>query len=176
MSSIGILSVTITLLFASSIIFYSLKNGIGPCFTSKKVQKSLIAILPELEDKSIVDFGSGWGSLIFPIAKKFPSSTVKGIENSFVPFCFSKLIKHFFSFDNVNIYRENFYKTSLRNCDVLILYLFPGAMQKLESKVLEEMPSNSIVISHTFAFPTLQATKVYSCNDLYKTKIFIYSI
>lgn len=176
MSTIGILSIAIALLTSSSIIFYSLKNGIGPCFTSKKVQRSLIDRLPNLEHKTIVDFGSGWGSLLFPIARKYPSSTVRGLENSLVPFWFSKLIKYSFSFNNVNIYQENFYKSSLHDCDVLLLYLFPEAMQKLEKKVLEEMPPNSTIISHTFAFPTLQAIDVYSCNDLYKTKIFIYSI
>jgi hypothetical protein len=161
---------------AFSIIFFTLKNGIGPCFTSYRVKKTLLENLPNLEQKNIVDFGSGWGTLVFPLAKKFSFSKISGIENSWVPYFFSSIRLFLEKKQNLSIKRMDFFNYPLSNVDVLFLYLYPAVMPLLEEKILKEMKKGSLIITHTFAFRKLKPQNFIQADDLYKTKIFFYSL
>lgn len=157
----------------ASLIFYTLKNGISPMPTSEKVKRALLEALPELEDGIVVDLGSGWGNLIFPLAIKYPSCQIFGYENSLIPYWFSLLIKHQ---KNLKIHQKNFYDISLDNVDLLICYLFPKGMEKLKEKLNKELKVGAHIASHTFAIPGWQPQKVIEVNDFYRSKIYLYKI
>ena len=62
-----------------SILIYSLRNGIAPMPTSPKVKAALLNTLGELSVQgNYYELGSGWGTLTFPMAKRFPNSTILG--------------------------------------------------------------------------------------------------
>lgn len=163
------LSVALVILFL--LLFFTLKNGISPMPTSHKVRKFLFSHLPELKDGLVVDLGSGWGNLVFPLSKKYKNCEVIGYENSPIPYFFSSLLNHA---PNVTIKRENFLDRPLNEADLVVCYLFPKGMEKLKSKLEKELKTGSQVVSHTFAVPGWQPTKVIEADDLHYTKIYFY--
>nr|NGX50824.1 hypothetical protein [Chlamydiota bacterium] len=128
------LTTALTILFL--ILFFTLKNGISPMPTSSKVRNQLLALLPKLERGNVVELGSGWGNLIFPLAKKYKNCQIVGYENSPIPYLFSLLIN---PAPNLKIMRQNFFKCSLHNADLVVCYLFPKGMTQLKSKFEREL-------------------------------------
>ena len=163
------LSVALIILFL--LLFFTLKNGISPMPTSHKVRQLLFSHLPELNDGVVVDLGSGWGNLIFPLSKKYENCEVIGYENSPIPYFFSSLLNHA---SNLTIRRENFLERPLNDVDLVVCYLFPKGMERLKAKLDSELKPGSQVISHTFAIPGWEPSKVIEADDLHCSKIYFY--
>lgn len=159
----------------ASIVWSTYKNGISPMPTHKIVKKELINALPESIDGTIYELGSGWGTLAFPLAQKFPNLRVVAFENSWFPYLFSRLRLFLKPTSNLNFYCRDFYKEPLDDAGLVVCYLYPGAMQKLKQKFKKEMTKGWIV-SHTFAIPDWKPTKIIGVRDIYHTPIYFYKL
>ncbi len=161
------------LLLLFSVLFYSFKNGISPMPTSSVVRKTLMKNLPELKKGSVMDLGSGWGNLIFPLSEKYPKRQVLGYENSPLPFLFSFLLQNR---SNLTISPRSFLGQNLEEASLIVCYLYPKLMKKLKKKLEKELKTGTWVISHTFAVPGWKPKKTIEADDLYRTKIYFYRI
>ncbi len=157
-----------------SIIYTTIKNGISPMPTSPKVKKMLLENLPSHSEAPIAELGAGWGTLAFQLAKKYPDATITAFENSFVPYAFMVIRKFVFSQDNLIVSRKDFYKADLSMYHLIVSYLYPGAMTRLEKQFREQLTKETIVVSHTFALPNRKPSKTMIVSDLYRTKIYFY--
>ncbi len=164
-----------TLIFALfillSICYWTIKNGISPMPTSRKVQRALIKALPDTVTGPIVELGSGWGNLAYSLAKKYEMSEVIGYETSPIPYIVSKLI---FRRNNLCFIRRDFFTEPFQDGSMAVCYLYPGAMQKLKLKLEKEAPHDLLVVTHTFAIPGWVPVKTMEVDDLYRTKIYFY--
>jgi hypothetical protein len=161
---------------AFSIIFYSLKYGISPMPSTFKAQQAILSAIPVDITGNILELGSGWGSLAFPMAKKFPACRIQAYEISPIPWMFSLFIQRLIGYKNLVIKRENFFYLSFQQASVIVCYLYPQAMIRLKNKFEKELIPGTIVISHTFAIPGWTPFKQIRLNDLYHTLIYIYKI
>ncbi len=158
-----------------SLLIDSLKNGITPMPTSPKVKKVLRTLLPPLKkDQLIYELGSGWGSLAFLLARHYPQATIYGYEDSFIPYLFSSCRLLFSKQSNLKFFKKNFFQINLKEAALITCYLYPKAMMRLKEKFEQELSTPTVVISHTFAIPKQIAQQVYTVNDLYLTKIYVY--
>lgn len=157
-----------------SIVFYSMSYGISPMPSSSKAKKALLQAIPTEIQGKIFELGSGWGTLAFAIAKRCPQCLVYAYEISIVPWLISRLIQSQLQLNNLFILRRDFFKVSLVEANLIVCYLYPGAMSKLKQKFEAELKPGTMVISHTFAVPGWTPLKIYQLNDLYKTLIYIY--
>lgn len=163
------------ILIIGSIVFWSLRNGISPMPTSPKVKQCLLAHLPHLENRGVIyELGSGWGTLAFPLAERFPDYPVIGLETSLVPFVVSKWFLMFKKAPQLRLERKDFFSISLKNATMLVCYLYPEAMRKLKTKFEMELQPGTWVISNTFAIPGWDPLEMYEVDDLYHTKIYLY--
>lgn len=154
-------------LIALSIIYWTIKNGISPMPTSPKVQRALLSALPEHIDGTILELGSGWGTLALALAKKYPNAQVIGYETSHIPYLFSLFLRR----KNLTFIKKDFFKEPL-NASLAVCYLYPKAMQRLKEKLEKE--GRIRIITHTFAINGWKANKIVEVNDLYKTNIYSY--
>ncbi len=162
---------------AGSIIFHTTHNGISPMPSSSRVRKVILEIIHNTNPRGIIfELGSGWGSMTFPMARRFPESNITSIENSPVPYFFSKCMAQIFSYRNLKIFRENFYHVLLSDADVIFTYLYPGGMERLKEKFEKELKKNAVVISNTFAVPGWKPYRVIDVSDIFRSKIYIYLI
>ncbi len=166
----------VLILSSLAIIYSSVRNGISPMPTSSKVKNELFQIPLKPARGTIYELGSGWGSLAFILAKKYPSHRIEAYETSWIPYYFCLLRKYFNKSPNLYFYRRNFYTITLSNASMIFCYLFPAAMQRLKLKFLQELPQGCIVVSHTFALPGRKPDLTIEVSDLYRTKIYVYHI
>lgn len=157
-----------------NIIVWSLYNGISPMPTSIRVRKKLLKILPKEIQGTIYELGSGWGTLIVPLALQYPSSAIIGYETSPIPYIASKIWASVRDLKNLKIYKKNFLDTPLKSATLVICYLYPSAMEKLKTKFHKELVPGTWVVSHTFAIADWLPLSIYEVDDLYKTKIYVY--
>ncbi len=158
------------------ILVWSFRTGISPMPTGRKVKKKLFELLPLEAKGTIYELGAGWGTLLFPLADRFPRRQVVGYEVSPLPFLFCALFKKWGGYNNLKLLREDFFEADLSGAGIVVCYLYPAAMERLKEKFDKELPQGCLVISHTFAIPGWTPVKTVRVDDLYRTPIYCYRV
>jgi hypothetical protein len=171
---IKIIIIVCIILAGTSIVLTSLKVGIGPLPSSGKARKVVLSAADTAGKGPIIDLGSGWGSFVIPLARKYPDRKIIGYELSSVPYYFSLLLKRILGLDNLDLRRKDFLGAKLSSASVLICYLFPGGMVSLEEKLLHELKGHTRIISCLFALPSCTPSRTIRIDDVYKTPVYIY--
>ena len=167
------------LLAIASVIYYGIRLGITPMPSSRKAVATFIDLIPESTDGKIVDLGSGWGTLAYPIAKRFPDATVIGCELSPIPWIYSRVKGVFVRRPNLTLHRQSVFDIDLTGVDVVVVYLHPAAMRKLRAKFERELRPGTLVLSNTFVVPTWEAVQTHhlgkswisTSNDIYVYRV-----
>ena len=165
------MTLVVILVILFLLLLFTWKNGVSPTPTSSKIRAVLFSLLPEVEKGTIIELGSGWGNLAFPLSKKYPHCKVIGYENSPVPFLFSALLNHR---SNLKIVRGDFFEKSLADASIVVCYLFPKGMKRLKDKLKKELRSGTQVITHTHPIPGWEPKEIIDVDDLQKSTIYIY--
>jgi len=154
-----------------SIVLWSLRMGIAPMPTTQKAKRALLSLLPPECEGVVYELGSGWGNLAWALAKRYPKAQIRAYEMSPIPYFFAKLC---FSAPNLHYFRRDFRDISLKNADLIVCYLYPGAMQQLKVKFEQELKPGTFIASNTFAIPGWKPEKAVKLDDLYRTPIYLY--
>ena len=174
-AAIAVLVVLIPVCF--SIFVVTVVNGISPMPSSGKVLTVIKNIIGELSVRgTVIELGSGWGSLGFPLAKKFPDIHIIGYENSPAPYLFCEGMNLIYQRKNISFILGNFFRDSFGGADAVVCYLHREAMTKLKPKMERELRPGCFVISNTFAVPGWKPLKIIEVNDIYRTKVYLYKI
>ncbi len=174
---IAITALTLIILAVSSIIIYSLYNGVSPMPTSRKVTRALLEIAVSYRvSGAVFELGSGWGNLALLLARALPACQVIGYENSPAPYLISRAIAMIFPAQNLQLIRNNFFSASLSGADLVVCYLYPNAMKDLKVKFERELKEGSLVISNTFAVPGWEPIQIRNVPDLYHSRIYVYRV
>lgn len=165
-----------TVLAVISIVGTTLQVGISPMPSSRKACQTIASAIPKNTEGPIIDLGSGWGNLVFVLARSFPQTKIKGIELSPIPWAVSQLIALFSPFGNLKIERGNFRDTNLREASVVVCYLFPEGMAYLKNKFERELKPDTLIISNTFRLAGWEPEEIITLDDIYQTPIYRYRI
>ncbi|WP_081150369.1 class I SAM-dependent methyltransferase [Cognaticolwellia beringensis] len=171
-----ILLLMAVMFIAGTLIYSSVKLGISPMPSSRKAYKVMSDLVDKTGTGPIIDLGSGWGNFVIPIAKSNRQRQVIGYEMSTLPWLISTLLKQILGLSNLTLHRENFYHASLPAASVIVCYLYPQAMIKIQAKLLLEQPKIDFLISNNFALPALQPDAVIMLDDFYKSPVYLYKI
>jgi hypothetical protein len=124
-----------------------------PHYPSSRLMYDAVATqLPADRSFSFIDLGSGYGSMLFYLAQKFPQAQFTGYEISVWPFLFSRLraARH----PNVSIHFSSFWELNFGDFDFVYAFLAPAPMPKLWTKASSEMKSGSTFMTSSFPVPT----------------------
>lgn len=168
--------IAVVFIVGASIIFSTIKIGISPMPSSKKAYQAILALADETGAGPIYDLGSGWGSLVIRLARKYPDRKIVGYELSFFPWLVTKFFKRVLGLSNLTLHREDFLKADLSSASVVICYLFPATMSEIKNKLIHGNDKLGFIISNNFALPSYQASKVIQLNDFYKSPVYLYCI
>lgn len=157
-----------------SIVWYSVRTGISPMPASSGVRKIILDEVAIAGEGVVIDAGSGWGSLVIPIAAGYPERKVTGYELSPIPWLVSVILKKIRRLPNLTLYRRDYLRADLSEAGIIVCYLYPGGMQKLEKKLKEENAAVHTVISSTFAFPSFNFYKVVTAKDMHRSPVYVY--
>jgi len=176
MTYLAIVFIFLIISCLASIVLWTVRNGISPMPTAKKVKRALLTTLPPACSGHIYELGSAWGTLALALAKKYPQSQIWGYETSPIPYFLSRLIQHYSTPTNLTFVRQDFFAVDLSKAKLIVCYLYPTCMQRLKAKFEKELHPDTLVASHTFAIPGWKAEKIVEVDDLYKTKVYLYKI
>ena len=104
----------------------------------------------------VYDLGSGDGRLVRGAARMGARAT--GVERSRTLVMWSKLIGWYTRTPRHKFICGNFYKTDLRDADVVFTYLLPEVMERLRPKFENELRPGVRVVSYAFKVPGWTAT------------------
>jgi hypothetical protein len=155
---------------------YSFYTGISPVPTSRRMKNLFLKNLPDINTGSIYELGSGWGTLAFPVAGKFPSVPVYAYEISPVPWFYSWIRKLITPRKNLTFFRRNFHTTSLEDAALILCYLHPGGMKRLKDKFEKELKPGTIIMCNTFEIEGWKPVAVRVIDKLYDNIIYIYQV
>lgn len=137
------------LYYTSSIISIALTR-VPPVSSPKFTQRKVIEITKLKPGQIFYDLGSGNGSFLLKLAKKYPKSMVVGFEISLFHYLYI-LLKKLFTHSTANIKFKNFFKQDISNVDIFYCYLWPSIMKKVIIKFDKEAKKSARLI--VYAFP-----------------------
>jgi len=131
-----------------------------------KSAKRMIELAHISKGTRVIDLGSGDGKLLFLAASQ--GGVAIGFEINPFLVLFTN-IKAFCSpyKTRVRAIWKNFWNSNLSNADVVLLYLIPWKMEKLEQKLLKETKPGTLIISNSFIFPNIPCTNKDEINHVF---------
>jgi hypothetical protein len=93
---------------------------------------------------------------------------------SWLPWAVSVLLKHLLRIGNVSFIRRDIFDAELPHDAIVVCYLFPRAMRRVQRKLIRGHWSPAAVVTHTFALPSLAAWATLPLRDLYRSRIHVY--
>ena len=130
----------------------NLKTG-GPYVpTPQVVVDTMLRIAGVNENDYVIDLGSGDGVIVLTAARQYKASGMGvDIDPDLVKLSNASAQKLGVA-ARVRFVREDVFKTDLSKASVLTLYLLPGMMMNLRTKLFNEMKPGTRVVSHDYHF------------------------
>jgi cyclopropane fatty-acyl-phospholipid synthase-like methyltransferase len=127
--------------------------------SSREVVHKMLLLAEVKPDELVYDPGCGDGRVIIRAARHFQARGV-GIELDLLRYLWCQLAVTMLGLrGQVQIIYGDLYKVDLSQADVVVCYLLPNALKKLEAKLLRELKPGTRVVSNTFMFPGMQPAK-----------------
>jgi len=171
---------SLSLLALMSILYSTLRTGVPPMPSSRRSRQALLDCLsdtvPDEPTINLVDLGSGWGSLVIAMARRFPQHRVEGYELSWLPWMVSRLLKALLRLDNLTLHRGDFLNSDMSHARVLVCYLNPTQMVRLSERFNIPAGWAGTLFSVGFALPGVRAECTVHVNELYNTPIYRYRL
>jgi len=144
--------------------------------SSKAAQQAILQLCDATGDGPIYELGSGWGNVLFELAKRYPNREVVGFELSFLPWLYSVVAAKLCGLKNVSLHRKDFFQADLNKAAVMVCYLFPKGMVRLSHKLETEAGQLKFLISNNFALPHHTLIKKIIAHDFYQSPIYLYRV
>lgn len=160
------------LCFAVYLLYYIIAFLSGAPFvpSTNPTAKSMIDLAGIKKGSIVYDLGSGEGRLLFLAAAKGANAT--GIEINPILVFYTAIRVYLSHYRNqVRVLWKDFWKTDLRDADVVLIYLLPWRMERIEKKLIKQLKPGAIVVSNSFLFPHLTLYKQDPANHVYVYKI-----
>ncbi len=111
----------------------------------------MLELAEPLEGRQVYDLGSGFGRIVIEASRHGAFAT--GVELDPVKVLWSRMIVRRMRLgDRARILRVNLLAVDISRADVVCVFLWPGIMEKLRKKALDEMRPGSLVISYWHRF------------------------
>lgn len=155
------------------LIFWGTVKGDVPLFlSSPAVSQALSDIVRRQRAESLIDLGAGIGSVVIPLAKRFPQMRITAVEQAPIPWLI--LSWRCRGIKNIKICRDNFWDYQLGNFSIVFAFLSPIVMSRLDEKCRNELGGDSLLVSSTFPLQDRIPSSVVSLNSKKHLKLHCY--
>lgn len=126
--------------------------GQVPLYFSDDTATDALAELIEREDaRCILDLGAGIGSVVAPLARRFPERRFVGVEHSPLPWLLGWLRTR--GLANCQWRWQDLWATPLAAHDLIYAFLSPAPMPQLGEKMRRDMRAGALLVSNSFPIP-----------------------
>lgn len=125
-----------------------------PLFLSGTAAVEAIAeLIKTRQTQDFLDLGAGIGSIVVPLARRFPRVRFVAIENSVIPWLVGWARTR--ALANCEWRWGSLWAIDLRPFDLIYAYLSPAVMQPLGKRLAAEMKPGGLFVSNSFEIPDL---------------------
>ncbi len=167
-------ALALVVLAGASVISSTLRLGIGPTPTSRRVRRAVLALVPPEVEGTVHELGAGWGGLALALARHCPRAQVVAWERSPLPWLVLWARQRLARLPNLEVRRADLFAAPLEQAVGVVCYLFPGAMAQLEPALRTSAPPRAFVVTHTFGLRGWKAEQTRVVDDLYRTPVYLY--
>ncbi len=114
--------------------------------------KKMLALAKIRPHEKVYDIGCGDGRMVYLAAKDYDANSV-GLELSPLVYLLAK-IRHFFWHSKAKIYFTDFRFKNLSDANVIVCYLLPESLGRLQEKLEKELKKGTRIISYAFPIGT----------------------
>lgn len=173
MQTILILFIVIGLVLYGLLEFYQIKLGTRPRATPQSVIDEMASILQSLRDNgTFVELGSGYGGLIFGMARRVPDWEFVGIEQSPTPWLLSNLRSIGKSIGNYRFYIGDAATISLRNYDVVFIDQNATILKKWESGLARRLEAGTLLFTLNAQLPRVKPISKQTIDDVHTLYVY----
>lgn len=181
-----IYSITLILLIVFNIYIYnslfSSKFGKYPPFVPTDRKRKILTIdkvssilKASKKQLTFLDAGSGVGTILIPLAKKFPNHNFIGIEWNKIPYLVSKFRST--KLKNIKLINEDMLKQNFNDVDIIYCYIVKNFEKPLSDKILSEMKKGSIIIANGVKFDNMSIIDEIKIKDRWlSNSIYIHEL
>lgn len=170
-----VMAVDIIFIIGTSVVFtYFLftsrfMRSSPPVPTVGGVKKGMLSgteeYIKDMPHATIVDLGSGWGSLLLPLALKYPQHSFIGYERVWLPYIISRWRTR--KLPNVRIYRQDFFTADFTGVDAILCFQLASIMQKLLPYLREHISKTVRIYVNRYPFKDLTPLEKVSVEGNY---------
>lgn len=121
-----------------------------------------------------IDLGAGVGSILVPLARRFPGGGFVGVENAPLTWLAGRWrTRHQ---PNLEWRWGDLWAVDLKEFDVVYAFLSPAPMSDLWQKARAEMSPGSFLISNSFPVPEVEADQVIEVGCCPSRQLYCYQI
>lgn len=126
--------------------------------TPRPIVRRMLSLAGTKPGDRLVDLGAGDGRIVIAAANEFGAKAL-GVELH--PDRYAVIRNSVPSLKpNLEVLRQNFFKTDLSNADVVTMYLLPSVNEALRKKLERELHSGARVVTHDFSIPDWTPSRV----------------
>lgn len=121
--------------------------------------------IKNLPHATVVDLGSGWGSLLIPLAAKYPQHTFIGYERVWLPYIVSRWRTR--KLPNIKLYRQDFFTADFADVDAILCFQLASIMQKLLPYLQKHINKTVRIYVNRYPFKDLEPLEKVSVEGDY---------
>ncbi len=114
-------------------------------------------LLQAEKQMTVIDLGSGSGSLLLPLAKEFPNHRFIGIEYDWILILVSLFRSR--KLKNIEWHKQNFMNYSCEKADIVFCYLLKTMQERVGLKLSREISDSCVVITELYPVNHLRLVK-----------------
>lgn len=117
--------------------------------TRARERDYLVAKISRKPTDTIVDLGSGTGTLLFALAQAGHPGPLIGYEISVLPFLIALGRKYLggAKYRNIQFKYQSLWRANIQEADIILCFLLPGIYEKLASFLKQARPKTVIVVA-----------------------------
>lgn len=131
-------------------------------------------ILAREKGARFLDLGSGSGSVLSHVARRFPGVDCDGVELAPIPYWISRA--RLFFRRNCRVLWTDFWGLDLSRYDVVYAFLSPVPMSRLWDKVCREMRPGTLFISNSFPVVGVAPEETITVPGPIKRKLYLWRL
>lgn len=145
----------IVLLLAASLT-WTIPHGAPWVPTARSTVEDMLELAGIKPGELVYDLGCGDGRILIAAAKKYQARAV-GIELDPLRWLWCQILITLLGLrEKVEVHLGNLFQYDLSQADVVTCYLLPDTNKKLQAKLLQELKTDTRVVSNTFLFPGMK--------------------
>lgn len=162
--------------FIVLLVFYwtSFRTQAPLYLTNRRTVPAVARLLPAGRALSVLDIGSGTGSLIRPLARQRPDCRFCGVETAPGPWLLGRLLAR--GLPNLRWLRDDLFAIPWADYDVVYAFLSPAPMAAVWDKANRELRPGALLVSNSFAVPERAADFIVDIDDRRGTRLYGYRI